>query len=152
MSDIESLRLFAEKFADKIPFNQVIGLKVSHLDKQSCQVTFNNKPELVGNYLQGILHGGVISSAIDVAGGTMAAIALMQKKVHPDEQEELLAQLAKLGTIDLRIDYLRPGRGKEFTASARILRTGNKVAVIRMELHNEEDVLIALGTGTYLVG
>jgi acyl-coenzyme A thioesterase PaaI-like protein len=32
------------------------------------------------------------------------------------------------------------------------MRTGKKVAVTRMELHNDEDLLIAVGTGTYIVG
>ncbi|HAV87176.1 MAG TPA: thioesterase family protein, partial [Pseudomonas sp.] len=59
---------------------------------------------------------------------------------------------ARLGTIDLRIDYLRPGRGQRFSATATLLRSGNKVAVVRSELHNEAGVLIAVGTGTYLCG
>ncbi len=25
-------------------------------------------------------------------------------------------------------------------------------AVVRMEMHNEEDVLVAVGTGTYMIG
>jgi acyl-coenzyme A thioesterase PaaI-like protein len=32
------------------------------------------------------------------------------------------------------------------------MRTGRKVAVTRMELHNDERVLVAVGTGTYIVG
>jgi len=32
------------------------------------------------------------------------------------------------------------------------MRSGRKVAVTRMALHNEEDTLIAVGTGTYIVG
>jgi uncharacterized protein (TIGR00369 family) len=57
-----------------------------------------------------------------------------------------------VGTIDLRIDYLRPGRGRTFTATGRVMRAGKRVAVTRMELHNAEAVLIAVGTGTYMVG
>jgi uncharacterized protein (TIGR00369 family) len=81
----------------------------------------------------------------------MAAMGLVQKnpQTHP---QEFIDKLARLGTIDLRIDYLRPGRGQLFETSARILRAGNKVAVARMELHNEEGTLIAVGTGTYLIG
>jgi hypothetical protein len=45
-----------------------------------------------------------------------------------------------------------PGRGNEFIATAHIIRAGSKVAVARMELHNEEGTHIAFGTGTYLVG
>ncbi|WMS89231.1 thioesterase family protein [Pleionea litopenaei] len=147
----ELVEQLAETFSQKVPFNKLLGLEFDQLDRDCCKVHFDNKPELVGNYIQGILHGGVIASAIDVAGGTMAALGLMQKnpESHP---EELLDKLSRLGTIDLRIDYVRPGRGKRFETTAKILRTGNKVAVVRMELHNEENTLIALGTGTYLIG
>jgi len=66
--------------------------------------------------------------------------------------DSVLNQFSKVGTIDLRVDYLRPGRGGVFTAAANIMRSGRKVAVTRMALHNEEDTLIAVGTGTYIVG
>ncbi len=147
----ELIKQLAETFGEKIPFNKLLGFNFEKLDREVCCVTFHNKPELIGNFIQGILHGGVIASVIDVAGGTMAAIGLMQKNPET-HQQELLDKLAKLGTIDLRIDYVRPGRGEYFEATAKILRTGNKVAVVRMELHNEQGVLIALGTGTYLIG
>ncbi len=52
----------------------------------------------------------------------------------------------------MRIDYLVPGKGMHFVASGNILRVGNKVGVVRTELRNEQDVLIAVGTGTFLVG
>ena len=109
------------------------------------------KPELIGNFVHGILHGGVISSLLDVCGGAMALIGAFANHQHLPPAERM-SKLSKLGTIDLRIDYLRPGRGQRFTATATPLRAGNKVAVIRMELHNDEGVLVAVGTGTYLCG
>ena len=145
------LAALAETFASHIPFNQVIGLHFRSLSTERCELVFKMDEKLVGNYVQGILHGGVIATALDVAGGTMAAAGLIQK--HGDASEnDLSIRLSKLGTIDLRIDYLRPGRGQEFCASATLLRAGNKVAVARMELHNENQELIAGGSGTYLVG
>jgi acyl-coenzyme A thioesterase PaaI-like protein len=66
--------------------------------------------------------------------------------------QEKSERLANVGTIDLRIDYLRPDLGKYFIVSGSILRAGNKVTVTRMELHNDEDAHIAVGTGAYLVG
>ncbi|MDU7768605.1 MAG: carbon starvation CstA family protein, partial [Serratia marcescens] len=47
--------------------------------------------------------------------------------------------------------YLRPGRGEHFVASASVLRSGNKVAVARVELHNHDGLHIATATATYLV-
>jgi uncharacterized protein (TIGR00369 family) len=65
--------------------------------------------------------------------------------------EDQVRRFNTLGTIDLRIDYLRPGRGQWFAATGYILRIGNKVAVTRMELHNDDNKLIAVGTGAYTV-
>ena len=65
---------------------------------------------------------------------------------------ERLAHFGKLGTIDLRVDYLRPGRGKYFIATARIVRKGSRIAVTHMELHNDEGELISTGGAAYVVG
>ena len=54
-------------------------------------------------------------------------------------------------THSLRVDYLRPGLGGTFSAKGFVLRAGRKVAVTRMELHNDEDSLIAVGTGAYSI-
>ena len=76
----------------------------------------------------------------------------MVDRLEDPSESYLMERLSRCGTIDLRVDFLRPGRGKTFIASATIIRSGNKVAVARMELHNEEGTHIAFGTGTYLVG
>ena len=73
-------------------------------------------------------------------------------KMKDKPTEEIAKRIMKTGTIDLRVDYLRPGRGKFFRATSSIMRAGNRVAVTRMELHNDKDLLIAVGTGTYIVG
>ena len=136
---------------EKLPFNKVIGFKVESIKKEKISIKFNMKKELVGNFYHGILHGGVISSALDLVGGITSFYALLNK-YEELSFEEKMKRLSKLGTIDLRVDYLIPGRGKEFVASGHILRLGRKVAVSRMDLKNEEKELIALGTGTYNVG
>ena len=141
----------AEVFCNHVPFHNVIGFEIDQLSIDGCRISFKNKPELVGNYIQQILHGGVTATALDVVGGAMAAVGMMEK--YPDADEnELGRKLARIGTIDLRVDYVRPGRGESFYAKARLLRSGSKVAVVRMELHDEKDTLIALGTGTYIMG
>ena len=141
----------ALNFMEQIPFNKHIGLKVDKFNADEVVFKIDMREELIGNWLQGILHGGVIASALDVAGGTVALVgAYAQRRDMP--KEERMKSLSKLGTIDMRVDYLRPGKGKAFFASASILRIGSKVAVTRMEFKNEEDDLIAVGTGTYMCG
>jgi len=136
-------------FEEQVPFNKLLGLRIDELDEESVQVRLVRQDEHIGNFFHGILHGGVISSILDVTGGLTAFVALLRKMNDvPDAAK--LERLARFGTIDLRVDFLRPGKGCEFISSGTILRAGNKVAVTRMELYNETNHLIAVGTGTYL--
>ncbi len=139
-------------FKNQVPFHQFIGFEFDQVSKDSCRISFHKRPELIGNFVQGILHGGVTATALDVVGGAMAAAGMLSKNV--DASEEVLAKkLTKVSTIDLRVDFVRPGYGDAFYAKARLLRSGSKVAVVRMELHSEDnDKLVALGTGTYMTG
>ena len=136
---------------EKIPFNKLIGMKIETLDLDKIGIRFEMRPELVGNFTRGNLHGGVISSVLDVTGGMVAWTGIM-KKMEGQSFDEISERFNKIGTIDIRVDYLRPGLGEYFIATGSTLRTGNKVSVTRMELHNDKGILIAVGTGTYVVG
>ena len=137
-------------FEDKIPFNRLLGIKVLSVDGAQTRLRFDMHDELVGHFVHKYLHGGVTSAALDVSGGMTALVSVLKKLSHLSFQDKV-KRFNNLGTIDLRVDYLRPGRGEFFVATGYILRTGNKVAVTRMELHNEEDTLIAVGTGAYTI-
>jgi len=145
------LQLLKEITEEKIPFNKLIGMKIETLDLDKIGIRFKMRPELVGNFTRGNLHGGVISSVLDVTGGMVAWTGIM-KKMEGQSFDEISERFNKIGTIDIRVDYLRPGLGEYFIATGSILRTGNKVSVTRMELHNDKGILIAVGTGTYVVG
>jgi len=145
------LQLLKEITEEKIPFNKLIGMKIETLDLDKIGIRFEMRPELVGNFTRGNLHGGVISSVLDVTGGMVAWTGIM-KKMEGQSFDEISERFNKIGTIDIRVDYLRPGLGEYFIATGSTLRTGNKVSVTRMELHNDKGILIAVGTGTYLVG
>ncbi|MFC2027595.1 thioesterase family protein, partial [Chloroflexota bacterium] len=104
-----------------------------------------------GNLETGTIHGGAISAMLDITGG-LAVFRKLRKDMQELSLEDQMKRLSKVKTIDMRVDYLRPPKGNEFIGTASILRTGNKVAVTRMELHNDDEKLIAVGTGTYIVG
>lgn len=136
---------------NKIPFNRVLGLELVSLQRGDIRVRMNMKDELVGNYVQRILHGGVISSVLDVTGGLVSSLeALWEKKGRPIEEIEHRNQ--RFSTLDLRVDFLKPGRGNYFLAKGELLRFGKSTALARMELKNDEGILIAVGTGTYYLG
>ena len=147
----DEMRDAVSQFFQRIPFNQLLGIELVELSPQHVTMHLPMKPELIGNFLQGIIHGGVISTLLDVCGGAMALIGAFDKHQHLSTSERM-ARLSKLGTIDLRVDYLRPGKGQRFIATAQLLRSGNKVAVVRSELHSDDGTLVAVGTGTYLCG
>lgn len=140
----------ARVFEERIPFNRVLGLRIERLGESDVVVRFDMRDELVGNFTRGNLHGGVISSVLDVVGGLVAFIALLKREGVQSLEDEA-DKFSRLGTIDLRVDYLRPGLGKAFFAKGFVLRAGRKVAVTRMELHNDEESLIAVGTGAYSI-
>ena len=137
-----------EVFEQHVPFNRVIGLKVESIDPDAPKLRFDMKPELIGNPRRQILHGGVISAVLDVAAGFAIHLAVARQKA----QEPGTGPFPSIGTIDLHVDYLRPGRGKHFIATGRVVRLGNRVAVAHMELVNDEGELIATGGAAYMVG
>ena len=142
----EGHALLRQVMEEYIAFNKYLGLKVESFDLQAPRLRFDMRPELVGNPSRQILHGGVISATLDVAGGFAIMLSIAaETAVTP-------TSFPNMGTIDLRVDYLRPGRGKYFIATARIVRKGSRIAVVHMELHNDAGELIATGGAAYVIG
>ncbi|THB79984.1 MAG: thioesterase family protein [Desulfobacteraceae bacterium] len=137
----------------QLPFNKVLGIRIDTLEYESgkASTVFDMTPDLIGNYFIGILHGGVISSVIDLTGGLSALISCA--KFHEGESlEHITGKLAGTATIDVRVDYLRPGKGDHFSCTSEIIRAGSRIVVAKMDLFNEKKTRIATGTGTYLIG
>ena len=133
----------------RIIFNQVLGLKVQALAPQLL-LRFEMRPDLVGHSHYGRLHGGVISAALDALGGGALMVGLGEKHPH-ENSDQVLHRFLKIGTIDLRVDFLRPGLGRYFIASAEITRLGGRVGSTQMRLHNDDGLLIATATAAYIV-
>lgn len=135
-------------FEEMIPFNLVLGLKITDIRPTHVAGAVTMRPELVGSPNR--LHGGVISACLDAMGGLAVMGAIGAR--HMDESpEQRLHRFGKLGTIDLRIDYLRPGIGTDFTLHAEVMRLGSRVASTRMEFRGGEGRLLATGCGAYIV-
>jgi uncharacterized protein (TIGR00369 family) len=143
-----ALKTLCQLFSE-LPFHRMLGLNLDSFDAENSRIRFDMRDELVGNPHFKILHGGVIASILDTEAAFILAV---DGAWHAESGSSHNPPVLKGGTIDMRIDYLVPGKGKHFVASGNILRVGNKVGVVRTELRNEQDVLIAVGTGTFLVG
>jgi uncharacterized protein (TIGR00369 family) len=142
--------MITELFEKRITFNQTLGLKITSVQPDDVHAHLQMRPALVGHYAHGRLHGGVISAALDHIGGLAAVVAIAERHAQ-DTADQVLQRFARLGTIDMRIDFLRPGLGHSFKVSAEIVRLGGRIANAQMRMVNDEGKLIATGAAAYTV-
>ena len=137
-------------FEEKIVFNHLLGLVITSLKPERVTASIAMRPELIGHYAHNRLHGGVISAGLDAMGGLACMAALGARHMNETPEQRLL-RFGKLGTIDLRVDYLRPGLGEYFELRAEVMRLGSRVASTRMEFFGADGKLLSTGSGAYIV-
>ncbi|MDQ6627867.1 MAG: thioesterase family protein [Pseudomonadota bacterium] len=148
--DPQFIAALRDLFEERIAFNRLIGLRIGEVSAEAVRGDLQMRPELIGHYGHQRLHGGVISAVLDAMAGLaiMAAIGGRHAGETPDQR---IQRFAKLGTIDLRVDYLRPATGAHFSASGTVLRLGSRVAMARMEFADAAGQLLATGAAAYIV-
>lgn len=60
---------------------------------------------------RGRLHGGVIAAVLDAMGGLAGMVAIGEHHAH-ETAEQVMHRFVRYGTIDMRVDFLRPGMGR----------------------------------------
>lgn len=139
-----------EVFEQRIAFNRLLGLHIGLVSGEGVTGHIEMRPELIGHYTHPRLHGGVVSAGLDAMGGLAVMAAIGAR--HMDEPPlQRLQRFGKLGTIDLRIDYLRPAIGERFELRAQVLRLGSRVASTRMEFLGADGKLLSTGAAAYIV-
>jgi uncharacterized protein (TIGR00369 family) len=125
---------------EMIPFNRYLGVRVDAVRHGYVRLEIPFREELVGDPMRPALHGGVISALADTAGGMAVWTGIEDPR-------------SRVSTIDLRIDYLRPGRLETVAAEATVVRLGNRVGVADVRLFHptSADTTIATGKGVYNV-
>ena len=123
-----------EFFEKHLAFNTYLGIQVAELRRGFCRLEIPFRKELVGDPGRPALHGGVLSSLVDSAGGG-AAMSMMDS---PND---------RVSTIDLRVDYLRPANLETVVAEATVSRMGNKVACVDVACFHPDDAQRLLVTG-----
>jgi uncharacterized protein (TIGR00369 family) len=126
---------------DFVPFNRFLGIRVEEAESGHVRLLLPFREEFIGDPSRRALHGGVLATMADVAGGMAVWLEL------PDTTR------GRVSTIDLRMDYLRPGRTETVAAEAHVVRQGNRVGVADVRLFHPDapDVTIATGKGVYNV-
>lgn len=136
----DKFKLIKHITEEAVPFNRELGLTLLTADDGKASLRFDFQEKLVGNFITHVLHGGVISAVLDVVGAS--AVMSTFDRENP---------LHGLGTVDMRVDYLRPGAGAYFIATGKVMRPGRILSAARMELVNDQNDLIAIGTAIYRV-
>jgi len=121
-----------------IPFNQFLGVTMTDGGDGFVRLEQPFREELLGDVGRPALHGGVISTLVDVAGG---AAAFTRIDFEAGD---------RLSTVDLRVDYLRPAGRASLVADAEVVRMGNHVAMVRVKV-SSEGVQVAEGVGVYSI-
>jgi uncharacterized protein (TIGR00369 family) len=136
--DEPALRIMREFVEEHIPFNRFLGMKLVEASKGVVRIELPFRDELVGDPLRPALHGGVISTLADTVGGC-AVFTVIELG-------------ARCSTVDLRVDYLRPGKLETLGARAEILRVGGRVAVAKIDVYQADPATpIAVAMGVYSV-
>ncbi len=148
--EAEFIAGLAKIFEELIVFNQVLGLRIVSIKSNQVRARIDMKPSLVGHYAYNRIHGGVISASLDALGG-LAVMAAIGARHMDESPAQRLQRFAKLGTIDLRVDYLRPGIGECFELRAEVMRLGSRVASTRMEFLGADGKLLSTGSAAYIV-
>lgn len=126
---------------DLIPFDRYLGMRVVHAMPGEVVLRIPWADHLIGDPSRPAVHGGVLSTLLDTVGG---AAVFSRFDGHDD----------RCSTVDLRVDYLRPGPAEDLYGHARVIRLGNRVGVSRMEVYAggvpaDPAEAIATGTGVY---
>ena len=124
-----------QEILDDSPFISFCGMTCEEIRPEEDEVVIRMpmRPELERSPGTAQYHGGPIASLIDVAGDFALALGLG----------------GAVPTINLRTDYLRPAFGGSLVATARVRRAGRTVGVVDVDVHDEEDRLVAVGRGCY---
>jgi uncharacterized protein (TIGR00369 family) len=118
-----------------VPFNRLLGMTGESVARGQAVLLLPVRPDFIGDVRRPAVHGGVLSTLIDTAGGLAAWSALAD-----DES---------VSTVDLRVDFLEPaGLAGPLRAEAELVRKGNRVCHVRIAL-TQDGILVAEGRAVY---
>ena len=134
----------------RISFNKLLQLKLGRVADGCAECHLDMRPDLIGHFTYQRLHGGVISATLDALGGMALMVGLSEK--HNDESaDQVMHRFGRMGTIDLRVDFLRQGIGSHFVGRAEVTRLGGRIGSTQMRMVNDQGTLIATAAASFVV-
>jgi uncharacterized protein (TIGR00369 family) len=136
MFNIENYKNIMESI---IPFHKVLGLKLIEMREGYASILIPFRSELVGDPRTNRVHGGVLSTALDAAGGAVGITTLKSEK-------DLIS------TINLHVDYLNPGKPEDILVEGMMIKEGSNLIFTHMKArHIDSEELIAEARAVYRV-
>lgn len=126
----------AQAMMDASPFIAFLGLKITDADEATNAVTMTMPMRDAlerGGPMKGQFHGGPVASLIDTVGDFAVALAVG----------------GPVPTMNFRVDYLRPSSGQTLMGVATARKIGRTVAVVDIDVTDDQGRLCAVGRGTY---
>jgi acyl-CoA thioesterase len=120
---------------NKNPFWALLGLELMEIKKGRAMVRLPIDKKLTNAI--GMVHGGAIFSAADSAVG-MALVGMVSRNEN-------------ISTLEMKINYMKPVKGKEIIATAKIIHRGAQTAIGDVEVRDEKQNLISKGLATYAI-
>ncbi len=123
-------------------FGEAIGMSVHGMEGARLTVKVPYAEHLVGDPDTGVIHGGVITAALDNASGWAI-------RVGEDWQEGM-----GMATLDLRIDYMKPATPQvDLLVTAECFKATKTIAFVRaVAYHESPDDPVATSIASFMKG
>src|SRR6201999_3685647 len=121
-------------------YGHISGLVLDRAAPGEAWSSLPYRPVFVGDTTTGVLHGGVVTAMLDESCGMAVQLALDGRRA--------------IATLDLRIDYQKPGpRGLAIRAHSICYRVTRSIAFVRATAYQDsEDDPVATATACFMVG
>ena len=129
---------FIRQFLPTSPFVGYLGMRLTEMQPGLAVLTLPFVPSLTT--IGTIVHGGAIASLIDTA----AMVAAWSGAELPEKPRGT--------TVGLTVSYLAAANGEDLQATAKVLRRGQSLAYLDVEVYGASGSLVAKGLVTYKLG
>lgn len=110
-------------FLQRVPYVRFLGMRADLAgDEMTAVLPFAD--HLIGNTLLPALHGGVLGAFLEMTALAQLSVVQPSERVHK--------------TIDVTIEYLRPGRPVTTYARADLRKVGRRIANVHVEAWQDQ--------------
>jgi len=143
------------KLAAQMPYIGWLGIAFERKgDELTATLPFAET--VIGNPMLPAIHGGVTAAFLEATATIELAWSMLWDEIESGRidaaglTQETMPHLPK--TIDITVDYLRPGLPRDAYARARVVRSGRRYASVQVEAWQDNRArLFAAASGHFLM-